>query len=439
MPDTHETLQAYLQKLLSIQDKLTPQDLRRLAREMGLSEREWQLLQDECQDHVQRGMGFVRYQNWDDAIAELNQAHAINPLHPEALDGLAQAHQARWQTTGRESDREKAISFANKLLQEDPRHEASLQRISELKQPAMVHRKISAFPLRGLAVLILGLLIALGGGLALFLAPMAPEELAREAPEVVLAEREERPVGSDTPPRETRVEMLPHAQSDHLSLVTRLAELNPYSDSYSLKFRGLLEVKELEVSELELTFEAFDAAGNRFLSETREMLGDHEPMHRSGDFIPLGWDAFEKASPPQELAELRISVSKLHATPAVPSTQYKSSPLRSYTWAEPQPRNVDLEIRERFIRKANYDFGGTYAEIVWEVRNTGNVSLNLVKLQLQWLDEKGTVQETHDTYATSTSEPIIRVGETRVFGGTYAVKERKNAENYRLVVLEVAY
>ena len=77
MADSHSTLQAYISKILDLKDGLSdnqvlsPEDLKKAALDMGLSDQQWDQLMDEFEDHLTRGIGHAKFKNWVDSIAEL--------------------------------------------------------------------------------------------------------------------------------------------------------------------------------------------------------------------------------------------------------------------------------------------------------------------------------------------------------------------------------
>ncbi|MEL6674530.1 MAG: hypothetical protein AAFR61_20135 [Bacteroidota bacterium] len=131
MSYSHEIIKAYIERLLALKDELKEQDLRPLAQELGFSDPDWQHLQEEVQDHVQRGSGFLRYDNWKDAMKEFTHALELNPFHETALKGLMDANHLAWRQTQHPLYLETSLGFARKLLQENPGHDTALRLISE--------------------------------------------------------------------------------------------------------------------------------------------------------------------------------------------------------------------------------------------------------------------------------------------------------------------
>ena len=69
-------------------------------------------------DSINRGQGFLRYQNWDDAVGELERARALSPNSTDVLLPLAAAYAGRWHATGSKEDRALALQRAERALQQ---------------------------------------------------------------------------------------------------------------------------------------------------------------------------------------------------------------------------------------------------------------------------------------------------------------------------------
>ncbi|MEL6674531.1 MAG: hypothetical protein AAFR61_20140 [Bacteroidota bacterium] len=134
MPHSHEIIKAYIERLLALKDELKEEDLRPLAQDLGLSESDWQHLQNEVEDHVIRGQGFLGLDNWVDALAEYQEALALNPFNQGALEGMLESHLLAWEKTAQPDHQQASENFARKLLEEDPRHEYALEVISEFRE-----------------------------------------------------------------------------------------------------------------------------------------------------------------------------------------------------------------------------------------------------------------------------------------------------------------
>ena len=159
MPD----LEVYIQKILDLQDQsdpapLTLEERKALAFELGLSEADWERLEASFDDHVARGKTFARYQNWDDALAEFEQAYAVNPYAADLVYEMARAYAKRWMHQQSPVDRQKAEELTRRLLQLEPEHEEGARLLTDLRTrtaPAGNKRALSI-----LLLLLIGLALA---------------------------------------------------------------------------------------------------------------------------------------------------------------------------------------------------------------------------------------------------------------------------------------
>ncbi|MEM7018021.1 MAG: hypothetical protein AAF512_11875, partial [Pseudomonadota bacterium] len=285
-----QNLDAYVKKILEIEKgrlnhPLTQDELKDVAQNLGMSEGDWEAIQATFDAHLERGLGYLKYDNWEDAIAELDQAIILNPSHLAALFGLAQAQQKRWEATGDEVTKNKAEVHAKKCLDIDPGHDPALRLLSELKQPKTstnlpepLHRQSQKKASRRMLIVgaTVGLLVLVG--LSRFLlAPSGPDYEYDYAPpldEPINA----APLAPNPPPalnappaisspvnaasRSTgsyNVDVV--FQNDKhpgLSFEPDSSMQSVYDDSYSYELTGSFFSSNLELSHLELKVELLD-------------------------------------------------------------------------------------------------------------------------------------------------------------------------------------
>ncbi|HVZ40134.1 MAG TPA: hypothetical protein VHI13_12725 [Candidatus Kapabacteria bacterium] len=106
--------------------------LESIAREAGMGDDEIARIKAAAHEHFERGSGFLRHHQWDDAIKELTMARALNPVDVPTLSGLAQAHAGRWREKKSHTDSQQAEELARRCIEFDPDHEASFQLLEEL-------------------------------------------------------------------------------------------------------------------------------------------------------------------------------------------------------------------------------------------------------------------------------------------------------------------
>jgi streptogramin lyase len=132
MSTDDRTLQNYIEAILRLQREqstFTDDELRQIALETGMTEEDLALARKRASDHLERGKGFLRYDNHGAAVEELEQAVVLAPTSVETLTTLAVAY---WRRGESSDDRDRARSFAERALEIDPRHDDALRLISSI-------------------------------------------------------------------------------------------------------------------------------------------------------------------------------------------------------------------------------------------------------------------------------------------------------------------
>lgn len=168
-----EHLEQFLKNIYAQKDAEKPdktyslEELKAIALSTGISEAEWNEFQEEFSKHLDRGIGYLRYNNYSDALKELEQAISINPYHTEALYQLARAYVLQWNAERKDNAREAALHHAQRCLEIDPKFEKAYKLISQLKKQQKI---VKAQPVKRNAgiktLLIIG--VVFGIGLAFF-------------------------------------------------------------------------------------------------------------------------------------------------------------------------------------------------------------------------------------------------------------------------------
>jgi LemA protein len=168
MANSDEILQAYINKMLNLQTAkrdrpFTAEELKQMALDMGMSEADWLASQQDFQAHLKSGQGHIMYENWQDAIKELENAVAFNPNSLEAAYGLAKAYQGRWSQTNGKEDKHQAVKYAELALQISPGHQPTLKVLGDLREEiqAVAKTKKTRYWLVAGAVVGLGLILFL--------------------------------------------------------------------------------------------------------------------------------------------------------------------------------------------------------------------------------------------------------------------------------------
>jgi phage shock protein PspC (stress-responsive transcriptional regulator) len=139
MQDSDNLLKSYIEKVLKLQQEqkqrpLDEGEMRRIAEELGLSDNERAYIKQRFNDYIARGQGYSRYEDWESAIEEFEQAFELNPASVDVLYGLANAHKNIWLHTRDKDILQRAKDFVKRALQIDPNHEASFKLAGELNK-----------------------------------------------------------------------------------------------------------------------------------------------------------------------------------------------------------------------------------------------------------------------------------------------------------------
>lgn len=117
-------IEDYVAKMLEVQKEryekpLSINELKEIAFSVGMTESDWMLSQEAMNQHLHTGQSHLKNSNWTDAVAELEQAIAINPFHEEGLYNLAKAHLSLYEKSGKEENKQKAREYADRALKNE--------------------------------------------------------------------------------------------------------------------------------------------------------------------------------------------------------------------------------------------------------------------------------------------------------------------------------
>ena len=121
-------------RLAEPEKPLTEETLKRIARNAGLTEEDWENLCEKLTRHLAKGRNFLKFKNYTDAIPDLEHAAAIAPYRAEVLVDCGKAHFGRWRETGSRSSRDRAEELFRKCLEIDPGNADAAEQLSGLKK-----------------------------------------------------------------------------------------------------------------------------------------------------------------------------------------------------------------------------------------------------------------------------------------------------------------
>jgi LemA protein len=138
--ESDKTLENYLQKLMEIRYRQQPEqilnerDLKDIALEAGLTEKEYEESRKRAMDYLGRGKAFLAAYNWADASHDLEQAAMLMPHSAEANLLAGKAFMRKGSASNNPLDLKKADYFLNRSIAISPVDNEAMTLKSELNR-----------------------------------------------------------------------------------------------------------------------------------------------------------------------------------------------------------------------------------------------------------------------------------------------------------------
>ncbi len=113
---------------------LTLDELKELALSMGMTTEEWEELQKKSHVYLKLADDHLSARNYTEAIAQAEQATAINPYIENGNAVLAKSYMMHWMQTHDDADRDKAEFHARQELKVDPHDQMAVQVLSTIEK-----------------------------------------------------------------------------------------------------------------------------------------------------------------------------------------------------------------------------------------------------------------------------------------------------------------
>jgi tetratricopeptide (TPR) repeat protein len=132
--DRDRIISDYIRQAMDIQNGKSSDipDLNDVVRELGMTDEEIAQVHASAREHFERGSGYCRHEQWDDAINELKIATALDPMSADALYMLAKAYAGRWEEKKHKDDRAEAERFAKRSIDLKPNNEDAFALLERL-------------------------------------------------------------------------------------------------------------------------------------------------------------------------------------------------------------------------------------------------------------------------------------------------------------------
>ncbi|TXD34660.1 hypothetical protein FRC96_13690 [Lujinxingia vulgaris] len=448
MTDPHQALHAYLERVIALRDaherSLDHDELRQVAREVGLSDADVERAARAAADHLERARGFVDHRLFDEAIAELQHACVLVPDDPQILHRLASAYAARWERDQNPADLREAMARCKAVVTIDPGHSAAYELLGRLNAQTPQTPTASS-PRVVFFALALVVLIAAGAGAFFIIAQDSPAQSAdpqarsgHPPATKTLLNAPPAPRSAQGQPVETsgniEVRLVLASELPPVTLSHVHAEFNTYPNGSFFKLNGLFahERSELELHEVQARLQGFNEAGAP-LGEPMPLAikPSYMPALRPGDALAFRHQMATAA----ELASVEIRIESVKTQPA-PSSYSPSPAIEATVQPGPDGMTPELTFRERrFEITTNELLDRRSMRLHLEVENTGTHLVELVRLRVDLINEAGEVVDERLSYLTSSGYPAFAPGQTRL-GAILVADLAKSVADYRVSVVE---
>lgn len=163
----HDFARAVVTRQQEQADAVDEETMRAVARDLGMTDEELLQARAEGETRKTRARTLLSQQLVDDAIADLEQAHAFNPLDLEATTMLADALVKRGRKADSAVDLERARSLCRAVLNAAPSNREAAQLLNVIKNnPAGEHRRITPV----VVAMVVAAFVIVGSVLLFFLA-----------------------------------------------------------------------------------------------------------------------------------------------------------------------------------------------------------------------------------------------------------------------------
>ncbi|MEM1253158.1 MAG: hypothetical protein AAGI69_12040 [Cyanobacteria bacterium P01_H01_bin.21] len=419
-------IEAYIQRLLAWEKPITRATLTRIAEEVGITSGELEAISIQAKAHFTRGRGYIEFGCLDDAINELNQAAALEPVNLEILQALANVYGLRYNRTRERADKQTALLIAKRCVELKPDAKEAMVLISFLEHtPAKGKQQASKWTQQKITVLAGGLAtfsIGLLGvsRLPVFSKPPAP--LGPAPGSMIPGSALYEPGQSVEPGGGIEIDFVSDVDIpvifDHpgLMLEARVSELGDYENEVYYRLQGVfINASDQEFSKLTLNVEFLDRNDLAIATTTKDAVADTDAVIRPGDTHTF--NLLQRVTP--DLATIRLSVTNLEQSLAR-NTYVPPTPI-NYGWETPEPDGISFELTSRSEKAVQDDKSAADSatkpsfNAEWVIINTSELPIRELKLKADFYDNNEQLLQTEDVFVINTNDAALLPGETRPF------------------------
>ncbi|TAE74468.1 MAG: tetratricopeptide repeat protein [Bacteroidetes bacterium] len=401
-------------------------ELENISNNLGLSQEDLTQIEEYFKASLDRGTGFLYYNNLEKAIPELEMAVTLKPLHAEALFATAQAYAKRWQKNHAKKDLDNALQYAERVLQSDARHQNAIKLISEItKKNQKRNQKIKTFLV---IVSVVGFAIVISVFLWWFFKENTEEKQEKQQKNIV----EKKDIYIYDNQGEIPLELIISPAKEKIidvEVYNSFWRKNNETKDYYAKF--IIKSKTLELQSFEAKLQLFDENNQKIKEEEWNLENQFRYEIRPNDEFPL-----EKTikNIPENIKNATLIITKIKSNKP---EKYENSKEISLEWENQNLKTRHLKIKERH-QLIEIDADGFYHSLQFEIDNQMKKNINYLKLKIVWFNiDEQPIFETEIEPILS-EQPPQKNGAIRTIEKKFWVAHKRNEyEKYKIIVIEI--
>jgi hypothetical protein len=404
----------------------------------GISEREYNILQNSLGDYLTRADGFLKHKLYPEALSEYNTSRLINPLDIRVNIGLANTYLALFLKNKKDELKNSVEYFANFCLKLDAGNKEALKILSDLKQNTTnnnfslyVNNKGNKKTTTIIATSILTLIFLFTFSVIwLDWTNIEKKDFNQTSvSEVIVTEKKEKVIN---------VELENDDYSKLLNLDIRTSIVRETGsqgkNSYNYKFNGFVSSKK-PLKNLLLNLKGIDKDGNILFTGkiyTRlSQLGS-----RPNDKLPISTIKYIKEAT-TELDKIIISALQLEEGKSISNYPALKAIKTVKKFPETDPK-TDIKLLERASDIGYNQYSkAVLHSITLELENTGKTVINKIYARSKWYSKNGSLIKSHDWHLYYDQTPLKPGDKIPIYTVLNLNKERADVDYYEIEITEI--
>lgn len=438
MSNENKTLLSYIERVFQLREErkhdLTLKELKVVARELGLTDKDFDAAESKAQEHLDLARTYGTSGRHAEAAKELRASLTLRPLHSETTSELASQLFALSQKEGSSTHQNEAELIARACLRKNPHNTQALTVLTAIDE--VKKRKRGRLPL----VLGIAALLAFGAAIIIWsnLEPTNAEQeagsrsqpegsSARTTPDNVLPTAKTLPQIQEEAPDVAPLKVI-YKAPPFLSYKAHSAKVRNHKERSFAEAFGLIKNDgDAIITKIRVNTQLLDLSGGQLHVQERAVLSSLDPPLRPGDTLNVRWLKQTDARATTLLVEVTETEKRL-----APES-YPPSELVPLEWTVSKLKGASVEARQREERSnPRHGEGGFFHHAVFEVTYTGPLPLSELRFEMRRLNQRNELLNARTVVAASSMEGPMLSGETRVLRSIMSVPEEVGS--YQLLV-----